>query len=188
MADDKEVDKQKQNLNISASTVSGDQKLVDQSLPPVDKDKSKNIVTELNVPAETIKDEPKTADLSTPSAIVVDQDKDKIVPPAAPPVPPAVVADIVKDYTVALVSTLDVVNTKICQVIARQSDYDGSFTPAENDKLIAIWSPVVRKYYDKIPIEIIAGFGTVMVLTPHFIEARQARGEKSDDKNKDNKK
>jgi len=105
------------------------------------------------------------------------------VPEQPPPKkPPAVSEDLVKDYTEALVATLDVVNGQVCSVIARRTDHDFSFDQKQHDKLMMVWTPVVRMFYDKIPVLVVAGFTTVTVLGGNFIAARQLRDEKDQKK------
>ncbi|HEX7321059.1 MAG TPA: hypothetical protein VF399_11990 [bacterium] len=147
---------------------------------PVEPATSAVISKTLNEAADQVSSEP--ALLAEPGGSAAEK---PLVPvPEQPPAkkPPAVSEDLIKDYTEALVATLDVVNGQVCSVIARQMDHDFSFKQSQHDKLVMVWTPVVRMFYDKIPVLVVAGFTTVTVLGGNFIAARQLRDEKDQKK------
>ncbi len=178
MANDQEVADEKSGTVIQ--TLPGPPGESAGSTEPIEPATAAEISQKLNEGADQVSSEPaQPAEPSIPGT-----DKPLVPVPEQPPPkkPPAVSEDLVKDYTEALVATLDVVNGQVCSVIARRTDHDFSFKQSQHDKLMMVWTPVVRMFYDKIPVLVVAGFTTVTVLGGNFIAARQLRDEKDQKK------
>lgn len=80
--------------------------------------------------------------------------------------------ETIKNFTNAFVGTMDNIQNKVCMALSKTDDrkkyrYDDD----EKNEMFLLWLPVVAKWYEKIPIEVIAIGGTAAILSTKFAAA-----------------
>lgn len=117
----------------------------------------KEVIDELNEPVEPVEPAEQTEQ----------------VEPEPEPQPEPVNSDVINGITIAVIETLDIIQNRVCKMIAKKQDIDFRFTEPEKTALQTVWRPVVMKYYNKISVEFIAITMTSEILVMKFIEAKK---------------
>ena len=85
------------------------------------------------------------------------------VPGKEPAGPDIITAETASILAVAIVTSVDTSLAVVCKLIAKRNDMDFHFPEKDKKGLIDVWTPVCKKWGDKIPIEVIALLTTISV-------------------------
>ena len=77
--------------------------------------------------------------------------------------------------TTSIVETIDIIQKRLCIIVSKKNDIDWSLNQAQKNNLCNLWRPVVKKYYGKIPVELVCIIGTGIIIGGQLQYAKQYR-------------